>query len=107
MEKLSFSELSNRFVNMNKEKGVKTQYSDKTPQYGVVVFKSSNWETNYAIESRSYKFRSDEKRFLPTIGNSIFATNLEETETIRLDWYLGEWDIEYCYIVKGEKKICI
>ena len=99
MEKLSFSELTKVFTSMNEEKGVKTQYSDNTPKYGVVVFDSSNWKTKYSLESRSYKFRSDNKYFIPGLGgNSIFCKSLDNMDEMRLDWYLGQWKIEYCYI---------
>ena len=53
-------------------------------------------------KEKSYAFRSDEKYFLPSMGgNSIFASALAGIDRgIRLDWYLGEWKIDYCYIIE-------
>ena len=66
-----------------------------------MVFKAENWpDKDYSEESRSYAFSSDNKYFVPGMGgNSIYASSLDGTDSgVRLDWYLGEWKIDYCYI---------
>lgn len=106
MKKMTFDELFERFSNHNQENGVQTQFSDSSSNrlVGVVVFKSENWPSkNFSLESRSYRFASDNKYFVPGLGgNSIFADSLDGTDVcIRLDYYLSEWEVDYCYI-EGE-----
>lgn len=100
MEKLTFAQLREKINSHNRSFNVKQQYSDKYPLTCVIVFKSENWpDKDYSLESRSYEFRSDEKYFLPTmLGTSIFAHSLDDKDHCRLDWYLDEWKIDYCYI---------
>lgn len=101
MKKMTFNEVYERFVKHNQENNVTSQFSDDDRLTAVVVFRSDNWpEKNYSLEARSYRFVSDNKYFLPGMGgNSIFANSLDQFENgVRLDWYLGEWDIDYCYI---------
>lgn len=100
MEKISFEELCDIFYKHNEESGVTSQFDDKNAIEGVVVFKESNWKTKYSETSRSYLVQSDNKYFLPAMaGNSIFASCLDGTdESLRLDYYLDRWEIEYCYI---------
>lgn len=106
IKKITFDELYDRFVKHNEKNRVTTQYSDSKSKrlYGVVVFKSENWPgKDYSLESRSYQFVSDNKYFIPGLGgSSIFADCLDGSEEgVRLDWYLQEWRIDYCYI-EGE-----
>lgn len=101
MNKLTFSQLCNEFSKHNAENNVKQQFTDDNRLTGYVVFKSSNWpEQDYSLESRTYRFASDNKYFIPEmIGNSIFANNLDGTDKcIRLEQYIGHWKIDYCYI---------
>lgn len=100
MKKISFGELRDRFHKHNEENGINSQFSDKNAIKGVIVFKESNWRKKYNEESRSYQVRSDNKYFLPTMGgNSLFASCLDGTdECLRLDYYFGRWEVEYCYI---------
>lgn len=105
MNKLTFSELNRIITERNKEKGIKLQFDDTNPLWCVVVFKEEGDNKDCSLESRSYQFRSDNKYFLPSMGgNSIFARNLDDTDSIRVDWYLGDWEIDYCYIVESEIK---
>lgn len=108
MKKITFEELYWRFVNHNQESNVTSQFSDSqfNRLVGVVVFKSENWpEKNYSLESRSYKFVSDNKYFVSGLGGtSIFADSLDGTDRgVRLDCYIREWKIDYCYI-EGEEE---
>lgn len=102
MEKITFEELYDIFYNHNVKNDVTHQFEDKSALSGVVVFKQSNFTKEYSVEARSYKFRSDNKYFIGgMLGSSIFAESLDGSDRMRLDWYLGEWDIEYCYIERG------
>lgn len=105
-EKLTFSELGKIIWEHNEKNNVKSQYQDKNALMCVVVIDNKSFDTEYPLESRSYLFRSDNKYFLSSMGgNSIYCNSLDETDTgVRLDWYLGEWQIEYCYIINNEEK---
>lgn len=98
---ITFEQLCNAFYKHNEDNNVTSQFDDPNPLVGVVVFKSENWpHQDYSLESRSYRFTSDNKFFISGMGgNSIFANNLDKTDHgVRLDWYLGSWQIDYCYI---------
>ena len=107
MKKITFEEVYARFVKHNEENGVTNQFSDTYDRLeAVVVFSSDNWpDKNYSLESRSYRFVSDNKYFISGMGgNSIFADSLDKSDLgLRLDWYLNEWKIDYCYI-EGEEE---
>lgn len=104
MEKLTFNELVNIIKRHNEENHITTQYGDKNALSCVAVIDNSSFGgKEYPLESRSYRFRSDEKFFVPEmLGHSIFADALDGSDDgVRLDWYLFEenpWEIEYCYI---------
>lgn len=101
MDKLTFTELCEIIRKHNKERNIKQQYTDSKALECVAVVSQSNFNITYPIQSRSYKFRSDEKFFLPEMyGSSIFATSLDNSDSIRLDMYLNSWEIEYFYIKK-------
>ena len=101
MEKLTLSQLFEKFYKFNEENNVHSQFSEPSI-YGVIVFKESNWKTKYSLESRSYVVNSSNKLFVSGCGgNSIYATNLDHTDNdIRLDAYLNSWEIDYCYLLK-------
>lgn len=88
------------FNKHNEDTNVTSQFDDKNHLWGVVVFKDEGANKGFSLESRSYRFTSDNKFFISGMGgNSIFANNLDNTDRgIRLDWYLPEWKIDYCYI---------
>ena len=100
MEKITFSQLCEAFSKHNSETCIAQQYSDQKSLIGVVVFKQSNFTKEYSEQSRSYAFASDNKYFIPEMaGSSIFAGCLDGSEDcVRLDYYIRQWDIEYCYI---------
>lgn len=101
---ITFNELNEIFDKHNEENGIKHQFEDPNPLYGVMVFSNENakngqWKQEYPLESRSYRFSSANKYFIPgMLGNSIFAECLDESERINLVNYMYDWDIEYCYI---------
>lgn len=99
MENLTFQQLSEIIREHNKTNKIKTQFSDTNPIHCVAVVNNSSFTKNYPIESRSYRFRSDNKYFLPhLLGSSIWAESIDKTDYIRLDYYLNEWEFEYFYI---------
>lgn len=100
MEKITFSKLCDLFYKHNEENNVTGQFEDKNALTGVIVFKDEGVNKGYSLESRSYRFDSDNKYFISDMnGRSIFAENLDNTDRgVRLDWYLVEWPIDYCYI---------
>ena len=74
MTKLTWNELCSKIYEHNKLYGVNHQFGDKKPLMCVVVYKESNFDQIYSLESRSYKFRSDNKYFIHSLGgNSIYA----------------------------------
>lgn len=103
MEKLTWSQLCEKINEHNSKFNVKSQFGD--PQHlkcRVVIKQESFPRANYTEEQRTYEFTSDNKRFLPNMGgNSIFCDCLDGVDLgVRLDWYLGQWKIDYCYIVE-------
>ena len=106
MKKMSFDEIRDLFFKHNKENNITQQWSDKNPLYAVIVFDNKSFDRDYPLESRSYRFRSDNKGFIYNmLSNSIWAPSLDETDYIRIDWYLDDWIVEYCYIEEQELKI--
>lgn len=99
MKKLTLSQLYDAFYKFNEEHHITSQFEGPSIN-GVIVFKESNWETKYSLESRSYVVNSGNKSFISSIGgNSIYATNLDHTDNdIRLDSYLNLWEVDYCYL---------
>ena len=104
-EHLTFGQVSDIFSKHNSENGIKSQYADENPLYAVAVISADSFDQEYSLEERSYKFRSDNKRFIPSqIGGSIFADSLDGSDTgVRLDWYIwdGDWKVEYCYLLES------
>lgn len=105
MKKISFEKVYERFVKHNQDNGVTHQFSDRDRLEAVIVFASSTWpDKDYSLESRSYKFVSDNKAFIPEmISNSLFADSLDKSDLgVRLDYVMGTWIEEYCYIIGEE-----
>lgn len=104
--KLSFSDVCAKFYEHNKQHNITGQYEDKKPLYVVVVFSQNSFRQKYPLKSRSYRFRSDEKYFVPgMVGNSLHADCLDESEHgVRLDWYLGSWKVKYCYMSRKPRQ---
>ena len=108
MEKLTYNQLFDRMIKHNEANNITTQFGDPKPLYGVVVFKDETFknspnypEGGYSLEARSYRFRSDNKRFISwMMGNSIFAKSLDGSDEYRLDYAIFEdhWKVDYCYI---------
>ena len=105
MKKISFEDVYERFVKHNQENDVEHQFSDRDRLEAVIVFKPESCkDKEYSLESRSYKFTSDNKAFIPGMcSNSIFADSLDKSDLgVRLDYYLYYWIEDYCYIIGDE-----
>lgn len=105
MEKLSYREFKNRMIDFNNENGIAVKGSGPNLN-GVIVFKESNWETPYSLESRSYAVSNHNKAYIPgNLGYSIFGSSLDGTDCgVRLESYMqeekagnGGWVVDYCY----------
>ena len=103
MKKLTFEKVCEKFYAHNAGRPV-TQFDDDKRLNAVVVFKQGSWfNREYTEDERSYRFSSDNKYFIQGMGGqSIYATCIGDKENIRLDWYLGEWEVDYCYIEGDE-----
>ena len=76
-----------------------------TIKYYVLVFTEDSFDNPYSLESRSYAFSTENKWFQPyAIGTSLFGYCLDKQDMgVRLDWYLHEWKIDYCYEITKEE----
>lgn len=74
-------------------------------KYYVIVFTEDSFKNKYPLESRSYAFSTDNKWFMPyMIGKSLYGNCLDGKDGgVRLDWYFGEWHIDYCYEISKEE----
>ena len=92
----------------NKESNITQQFGDKNPLICYVKIKQMPFfKKQYTDEERTYKFRSDNKRFIARMGgNSIFGDCVGDANDtgVRLDYYLfeGGWEVEDCWI-EGDK----
>lgn len=93
-DKMTKTELYGAFWEHNRGKGI------NNPIYGVVVFKESNFDKEYPIESRSYIVSSKNDAFIDgRISNSIYGSSLDGSDPfVRLDRY--GWEVEYCYLIE-------
>lgn len=101
MKHLTFGDLCEIFRRHNTDNNITSQFADKNPLTGVIVFKQGKWfNAEYSEEERTYVFDSDNKYFISGMGgNSIFGDCITGSEKgIRLDWYIRDWEIDYCYI---------
>lgn len=91
MNQISFSELCDK---------MRTARKNGKEITGVIVFKSSNWEKEFSLEARSYvvsnmcNYFDDEK-----ISQALWGTSIDKSDkNVRLDYYLYDWEIDYCYL---------
>ena len=106
-QQLTFQQVEQLISEHNAKYDIRQQYQDDNPLWFVMVIDNKSFDKEYSLESRSYKFRSDNKFFLPDMaGSSLFATNLSNDDiNVRLDWYIFDgWKIEYCYILENDTK---
>ena len=102
MKKMTFNELRDFFIEHNK-----THDWTRDILKGVVVFTPDSFDREYSEESRSYKFKSDQKTFRNCCSNSLYASSLDRIDQgVRLDWYMeyygnkDGWKVDYCYLVE-------
>ena len=99
MKKMTFSEFCDEMVRYNQEHGVQTQFQGEQ-KIGYIVFAQGDWfNREYSVTERTYGVASGNKFFIPGMGgNSLYGGCLDGTdEGVRLDWYLRNWKVEYCY----------
>lgn len=100
VKELSFAEMTNLFVKVNKE--------GKPHINGYIVFAQESFDKEYSELSRTYSVSSDNKAFRPSAGGfSIFGSCMDGTDqNIRLDGYIrgpgNKWKIEKCYICQQD-----
>ena len=102
MKKITFAQVCQTFQSYNDARNV-SQFRDKKSLKAVIVFKQGPWfKQEYTEEQRSYIFSSDNKYFISGLGGcSLYADCLDGSDRgVRLDWYLPEWKIDYCYMVE-------
>lgn len=75
---------------------------NKDWETAVIVFTPESFNREYSVESRSYGINRDNKYFQSEMcGTSLYGFCLDGTDQgVRLDWYFGDWKIDYCYITK-------
>ena len=80
-------------------------YEKDNIRYYVIVFTEDSFQQKYPLESRSYAFSTDNKWFMPyMIGKSLYSISLDKRDRgVRLDWYFGDWKIDYCYEISKEE----
>ena len=94
---MKLSEMERLLYSHNAERGVTSQFGDKEPLIGIVRFSNDSWPNReYTIQSRTYAFRSDNKKYVPgMLGMSVFADSLDGSDTgVRLDKYFPLWIVE-------------
>lgn len=78
------------------------ELSERNFTRAVIVFKDESYDNPYPFESRAYEVSGDSNYFKPhKISKALFGTSLDGTDVgVRLDWYLGDWIVDYCFIVE-------
>jgi hypothetical protein len=113
-DKMSIYELidSKLHITFTQLKQVMIDYNDcladdfipKCTVSAVIVYKGSSFEKSYSEKERSYLVTNNNKMFRSGVcGNSLFADCLDGRDLgVNLEWYRGEWVVDYCYFVKNE-----
>lgn len=92
-KKISFIELAQEFAKANEDGRV---------IHGVVVYSSSNWKTDYPLDSRSYATFSDQWGWDNSkMGHCRMGYALDGSEGIRMDYY--NWKVDYCYLITEDE----
>jgi hypothetical protein len=104
VKKMTWSELSDYIYAYNARHDNHYNHIKKRLVAAVVFSNDSpGWDKEYSLEDRTYKFGNGEKYWYGECGgSSLFALCPAESGLVRLDWYLPEWVVEYCYIVSEE-----
>ena len=104
MYRMSFNELREAMYNFNKENNITSKGMSDKQLKGVVVFTADSFDKPFTEVERSYEITNSNKAFLPNMcSNSIFANCLDGVDLgVRLDLYLTEWKVDYCYLKCSE-----
>lgn len=97
MEKISYAEFREAMFKFNEEH---TNSEEKL--YGVIVFTEDSFDKPYTERERSYKISNEQNAFKHgKISNAIWADCLDGKDLdVRLDYYMGNWKIDYCYLLE-------
>ncbi len=100
MKKITFKELESKMYKFNKESNI-TAKGVGAELKAVIVFTEDSFPKKYPLESRSYEVTNHNKAWISGMNsNSIFGSALDGTDNdVRLDWYLNDWTVDYCYII--------
>lgn len=92
MEKITIEQLGEAMRNANRE---------NRTQYAVIVYTTDSFNKPFTERERSYQVNNDNRRWQSgKISNSVFGSCLDGTDyNVRLDWYIGKWKIDYCYLI--------
>jgi len=76
--------------------------NNKEWEQAVIVFTKGSFNKEYSEKSRSYKVNKTSNYFDGSkMGKELIGNCLDgEDEGVRLDHYLGDWKVDYCYKVK-------
>lgn len=79
------------------------QLSKKKWKEAVIVFTEDSFNKPFTEVERSYEVNHDCPYFQSgMISNRLTGNCLDGTDDgVRLDWYLNEWKIDYCYITEA------
>ena len=99
-EYMTYAELRRKFI----------EHESKNPEKhlnGCVLISANSFTREYPEESRTYRFSSNNKAFIPNMcGYSIYGTSIDGSDVgVRLEQYLADecggkdgWKIEKCWI---------
>lgn len=89
MKKISFTEMEKLMLQYNAKDVAASAY---------VVFKQSNWDQEYSLESRTYQVFSHAKYFDPNMnGTSLPGYALDGSDD-GVDLQNVDWIVDYCYM---------
>ena len=104
-ERMTWRELCDYIHEYNEKNQNEYNHINKRLVAAVVFSNDSpTWDRHdYSEEDRTYKFGNGEKYWYGNLcGSSLFAVCPAESGLVRLDYYIHEWKVEYCYIVSEE-----
>lgn len=89
MKKITFTEMEKAMMAYSK-KGIKAS--------AYIVFKESNWDTKYPLESRTYQVFSNAKYFNPNMNGTSLPGYAVDGSDDGVDLRAYNWDVDYCYM---------
>lgn len=103
-EKMTWDELCKYIRKYNEKNQNEYNHVHKHLSAAVVFSNESDWNRHdYTEEERTYEFGNGEKYWYGNLcGSSLFSHCPAERGLTRLDWYINDWVVEYCYIISEE-----